>query len=326
MAVVDDRFRVMASDAQVILVDPSPGSATAARERLATLEQRWSRFLPGSDISRLARANGEWLVVSPDTWTLLETMVSAYELTAGRFDPTMLHEIVSTGYATSVDDGSRVSVTVDLPHPDATVADIATDVMADTHAHLAKLPEGMGIDPGGIGKGLAADLVCADMIEAGVTGALVNIGGDLAASGTAPDPQGWIVTVEDPFDATSVLLRFAMNAGGVATSSTRSRRWSEGGHRRHHVLDPRTRDTASTDLVAATVVAPSAWMAEVHAKAALLEGSARALHYLDRHGLSGVCSATDGTHLATPDLTALVAPADDAAPWSTGDVVVGGPS
>ena len=77
----------------------------------------------------------------------------------------------------------------------------------------------------GIGKGLAADLVTAELCSAGATGALVGIGGDLVARGTPPDDAGWVIVVEDPDDPAVALARIAIDAGGVATSSTRSNRW-----------------------------------------------------------------------------------------------------
>ena len=292
----------MASETQVTLTDPIPGALDAAETRLRELEQRWSRFLPDSDISRLNTTPETWVPISPDTVTLIETMRLAVEATGGDYDPTFLHQLIEAGYTTSIDDPARIAVTVDLPCPDRSVF----DVRIDTAGPFAWVPTGLALDPGGIGKGLAADLVVTDALESGANGALVGIGGDIAAAGVAPTCDGWIVDVADPISPGSVLTTFAVSDGGIATSSTRSRRWQVDGAQRHHVIDPETGTCSRTDLAAVTVVANAGWLAEVHATAALLSGSAGAIGYLESRGLIGLATACDAATSATLDLGALM--------------------
>ena len=164
------------------------------------------------------------------------------------------------------------------------------------------VPAGVGLDAGGIGKGLAADMVVTELLSGGTGGALVSVGGDLAAAGTPPAADGWYVAVEDPFDASRELMTLALDAGGIATSSTHSRPWIQDGRRRHHVIDPITRTCAQTDLAAVTVIASAGWEAEVHATAALLCGAERALDYLDSHELDGIVTTLDGVTSMTSAL------------------------
>jgi thiamine biosynthesis lipoprotein len=170
-------------------------------------------------------------------------------------------------------------------------------------------PAAVAVDPGGIGKGLAADLVAGALIEAGATGALVSVGGDLAMAGSPPEPAGWRIEVEQPVDGGGVLCTLVVDGGGVATSSTRSRRWEVAGRSHHHVIDPATGTESATDLASVTVFARSGWLAEAFATAALLAGSAAVLHELRRHEVSGVAVTLDGSVLATPDLEPVVRPA-----------------
>lgn len=299
MAVVEHNFRVMASAAQLVLVDPAPGAVAHAEQRLAGLEEVWSRFLPESDVSRIARDAGQAVPVTPETCVLVEAMVRAHDLTDGKYDPTMLHEIVATGYGASIDDTHRLSITIDLPSIGATIADVDVDLAEGT----ITLPPGMGLDPGGVGKGLAADTVCQELLATGTAGVLVNIGGDLACGGEPPDRAGWVVTVDDPNHAGNDIVTLAVSGGGVATSSTQSRQWTVGGRHRHHILDPRTRTTARSGLASVTVFASAAWLAETYATAALLEGDG-AIAYLEHHTLSGVVVAGDGSRRHTSDLAA----------------------
>jgi thiamine biosynthesis lipoprotein len=175
------------------------------------------------------------------------------------------------------------------------------DADVDLDACTVRLPIGLAIDAGGIGKGLAADLAVAHLLESGIEGAMVTIGGDISMGGHAPD-GGWTVVVEHPDPTVAPVGSLAVPAGGVATSSTRSRRWSHDGVERHHVIDPWTGLPSTTDLASVTVVARSGWLAEAHATAAMLAGSREVIDYLDRHDLTGLAVTNDDRVLATGDL------------------------
>jgi thiamine biosynthesis lipoprotein len=288
----------MGTDAHVLLVDPAEGAGDRARSRLEELEQRWSRFLPSSDVSRLNGAPGAMVIVSADTLCLIAMMKEAWRVSGGRYDPTLLSAINAAGYSASYDGSGRASSTAGA----ATCGSSIADVTVDPATSSATVPAGVGIDPGGIGKGLAADMVVTELLQGGTGGALVSVGGDLAAAGEPPTPEGWHVAIEDPFDASRERLRLALEAGGIATSSTLSRAWQHDGDRRHHVIDPATQDCSATDLAAVTVIARAGWEAEAHATAALVSGSVRALDYLERHDLDGIATTLDGVTRMTPAL------------------------
>lgn len=307
MAVTELRFRVMACEAHAILVDPAGGAAEHARRRLEELEDRWSRFLPHSDVSRLNTLPDAVIVVSPDTIVLLAAMKRASRLTDGRYDPALLAEINDAGYSASRDGSGRRSQMAALPARAAIAAGGGIGrVAVDAARSAAIAPAGVGLDPGGIGKGLAADMVVAELLAEGTGGALVGVGGDLAAAGTPPTEDGWCVAIEHPLDSTRGLMTLAIPAGGVATSSTVTRTWLQSGDRRHHVIDPATRTCATTDLAAVTVCASSGWEAEAHATAALLAGGDCVLDYLESHGLDGVAMDLDGVVTASPALSGVV--------------------
>lgn len=273
---------------------------------LEHLEQCWSRFISSSDISRINQLGptGGTLRVDPSTLTLLATMIEGYQATAGRYDPTVLRSMIAEGYAASHVDPSKVSAVA----PGAARSASLHDLELDPSTNTVTVPATLVVDPGGIGKGLAADLAVAHLLEAGVDGAMVEIGGDLSMAGTSPDPAGWLVDVEHPDPADGIACSLAISGGGVATSSVRSRHWVRDGVERHHQIDPRTATCSSTDLLAVTVIAPAGRQAEVHATAALAEGSTGVISYLDGHGLSGIAFAahpSSGGPLRTSDLEGI---------------------
>lgn len=282
----------------VVLADSDDRAAALARrgaERIHALEARWSRFSATSEVSRLNAATGTALSVSRDTVRLVEAMVGAWHATGGAFDPTLLAPLVGLGYAASRDDATKRTSLASGWHDRGRVAEILVDPVAGA----VQLPAGTVIDPGGIGKGLAADLVADELLDAGASGALVEIGGDLAARGHAPTATGWPVAVMDPSGAAPAEV-VDLAAGAVATSSSRFRVWSVDGGHRHHLLDPRTLRPTAPDVVAATIIAGTAAWAEAFTKVAFVEGVDAALERSGQLGLAARVTTADGRHHCSP--------------------------
>lgn len=297
------RFRAMGTDCEVIVYGPSAVAlADLAVQRVELLEDCWSRFRPLSELNRLnSLAGGGPVVVSEDLMILVSTMKQAWERTAGRFDPTVLTAIKAAGYDTdfaAVIAREAVSTSMGAPAPTPGMANVLIDASMST----IELPASTGLDPGAIGKGLAADVVVDEIAAAGATGVLVNLGGDVVFAGEADEP--WLIEVQDerkePGSEERVIrwLSFESDAkrGGVATSTTLKRRWGNG---RHHVIDPSTGQVASIDLVQATVAADTGWWAEAAATAALLLGPERAPAWLEQQGLASVLLTAHGSPLGT---------------------------
>jgi thiamine biosynthesis lipoprotein len=238
--------------------------------------------------------------VAPETLLLLQRSVEAARATDGRFDPTVGASLVAHGYdRTFVDAVAHAREVVPTAVVDASWPAIEIDVEAGT----ACLPSGTVFDPGGIGKGLAADLV-AEELAGQVDGILVNVGGDVRLCGAAGDPGGWVITVEDPFATDEELTRLAIPHGAVATSSKQARRWETAEGPAHHIIDPRTGRPADGDVAAVTVVAATAWWAEAQATSLFLGG--RAVFDQADESFQALVVLDDGRQLATPGMQAVL--------------------
>ena len=299
----ESTFRAMGTDVHV-LVHAHPGLAPLlvdlARERIEVLESSWSRFRAASELSLLNAAAGSGPVsVSPDLLLLVERMREAWLLTDGLFDPTIWESITRLGY-----DADFATVTSRTAAPAATI-DVApapgmAGIVIDHAASTVQLPRGIGLDPGAIGKGLAADVVADELRDLGAEGVLVNLGGDIAIRGRID--ASWCIGVEDERvraqSPNRLLTQLSFgddqDAIAIATSTTLTRRWAQG--TRHHVIDPRTGDVARGDLTQATVLHEQAWRAEVLATAALLQDSASALAWLDDRGIAALLTTATTTH------------------------------
>jgi len=286
---LERRFRAMGSTVHVLLVDGSPRLLDQAEQRLEELEQRWSRFRPDSELNRLNAGAGSLQPVSDDTALLVRRAVDGWHLTGGLYDPTVLGDVRRAGYDRTLAEVLRAPAEGDdLRHIGCDGVSVV-DAADGPHVFL---PAAVGIDPGGIGKGLAADLVAAELVEAGASGALVNVGGDLSVAGHGPSGGAWVITVDGPRVDDPPVSVVRLEAGGVATSTTARRRWAVGGEERHHLVDPRTGAPARTGRTQVTVLAAAAWQAEVLCKAVLLAAD---WHSVLPAGAAALVVADDGT-------------------------------
>jgi thiamine biosynthesis lipoprotein len=305
MEVAESAFAAMGGGARVVVVGGPPDAVARAEARVAELEARWSRFLPGSELSRLNRTPGRPVVVSDDTFLLVERACGAWRRTAGRFDPTVLDALEGLGY-----DRTFAEVGAHAPDrfaPRGSVPGCA-DVVLDAVVRAVTLPPGVRVDPGGIGKGLAADLVVQELRAAGARGALASLGGDLRASGESPSGGAWRVAVEDPADPDRHLADLEVADAGIATTSRTSRAWNVGDATVHHVIDPHAGAPAPGPR-SVTAIATDAWIAEVAAKAAFVAGRSDAADALRELAVAGVIVHDGG------GLEVVEGPAAVAADW-----------
>jgi thiamine biosynthesis lipoprotein len=168
----------------------------------------------------------------------------------------------------------------------------------DFERNLIKLPAGVRIDLGGIGKGFTVDRAIA-AIGPGAN-AMVNASGDLFAAGDGPDGDGWYVGVQDPFAPDRDIVVLNVNDRAVATSGSAKRHWTALDARYHHLIDPREGRSSTSDLITVTVVAATATQADVLAKTAYLLGSADGLQFIERFpGAECIAVSTAGAVVAS---------------------------
>lgn len=304
----DATFPAMGGEAHVIVTGGDHRLLDGARRRVVDLEERWSRFLDDSELSRLNRSPERAVVVSPETFALVEHAVEGWDATAGRYDPTVLPALRAAGYDRDLALVTGVpAVTGPAPRRPGhqLVAPGCGLVRLDRRQRAVTLPAGVELDPGGIAKGLAADIVTGELAAAGAPGSMVNIGGDLRVRGEPPEGDSWSIAVEHPLRRDRPLLTLGLDDGGVATSNRLRRRWIQDGRPRHHLIDPRSGHPAVSDLVAVTVVAADAWWAEVATKSVFVAGAPAS-----RADVTGVLVATvdaAGTVDMSPELARIAA-------------------
>ncbi|MGE0878440.1 MAG: FAD:protein FMN transferase [Acidimicrobiia bacterium] len=297
-------FTAMGTQCAVVVNGP-PDLARRGEARVHELERRWSRFRPTSEISKLNRRADDIVGVSNETFVLVQRAVDAWHATNGAYDPTVLSAMVTLGYdrtfsevlARSGDGGyADGPAGADGRHSHAGPSQPAPGcdgIVLDRSLRTVRLPPGTGIDPGGIGKGLAADFVAGELMTLGAHGVCVNMGGDVRVEGRSPTGDGWIIGIADPTSPSDLLLTVELEHGAVVTSTTLTRRWHRNGAALHHVLDPHTGTPARSGVLAASVLTAEAWWAEALAKVAIVRGAEAGARQITAVGATGVIVTPD---------------------------------
>ena len=281
----------MGTDAHVVVVG-APAGLRIAEARLRELEAKWSRFVPTSELSRLNAVAGRPAVVSRETFDAIALAVQAWHMTAGRFDPTVLSNLVAAGYDRSLDAGPGPLRPSPGPAPGC------ADIGLAASSSVVTLPIGVGLDLGGIGKGFAADIVASELLAGGAAGACINVGGDLRVGGEPPTDDGWVVAVEHPSRPDVRLASVVLVDGAAATTTSAKRRWQADGQAMHHLIDPALGRPAAGALVSVTIAAPEAWRAEVLAKVVFLDGVAGTEQLLRRNAARIVSAVGEAVGVA----------------------------
>lgn len=231
---------------------------------LDAVEIAASRFRPDSEICALAAADGARTPVSPVLADLLEAALAAASLTDGDVDPTVGSALIALGYDRDIDQ-------LDPAHPRVASVSIRSDwSMVEFDGRSVRLPAGVLLDLGATAKAVAADRGAKLVYERTGSGVLVNLGGDVATVGPTPE-GGWQVLVQDTDDdpASHVVLG---DGAGLATSSTCRRRWWRDGDIVHHIIDPRTGQSADPVWRSVSIAASNCLAANTISTAAIIRG------------------------------------------------------
>jgi thiamine biosynthesis lipoprotein len=273
-----------------------------AKRELQAWHDRFSRFLPESELSLLNEDARHAVPVSSLMARLAQAVVIAGSLTGGLVDGTLTDQIAAAGYAHDLGEplplGEALKLAPARRPAGARVSPGWRQIEVDLTGQTVTRPPGVRLDSGGLAKGLFADVLAERL--ASHPSLAINCGGDLSIGGAEGKTRP--IKVESPFDG-RILHTFDLQRTGVATSGIGRRSWLDASrHPAHHLLDPSTGKPAFTGVVQVTALAPSALLAEIYAKAALLSGPRAAPKWL-AHG--GVIVLDDGSHQIVDPPTVL---------------------
>ena len=278
---------IMGGEAVITIVGGSQAMMDDAFAVAERCEADWSRFRSDSEISRINHLAPAAVEVGPLTVALVAEMIEGFVLTDGDFNPTLLPSLLSVGY---VESELQPALRTDR---DARKRLFTSLDGIRLEEESVSIPDEMSLDPGGIGKGLAADLIAGALLLSGASGAMVSFSGDIVVAGEAPDGKAWRIGIENPFTLDGHVGVIGLSEGAVVTSSQRKRRFAGG----HHLSDPRTGSSAASRVQTATIIARTGVRAEVLAKSAFLREPEALLEWLPTVEAAGLLILDDGLEL-----------------------------
>ncbi|WP_037810507.1 FAD:protein FMN transferase [Amycolatopsis sp. VC5-11] len=274
-------FPALGTTARVLVTEEAAlGPATELlRTRLAELDRACSRFRTDSEISALHRAAGREVAVSPLLADALSVALRAAWLSGGLVDPTVGGSMAALGYDRDFAEITDGPAAAPVPAPGSHW------VLFEPARRIVVLPRGVMLDLGATAKAFAADRTSAEIARRTGCGVLVNLGGDIAVAGHAP-AGGWKIAIGD--DHTDSIdypdTTITLTSGGLATSGVARRTWRRGGRVVHHIVDPRTGESADPCWRTVSVAAQSCVDANTASTASVVLGVA-ALDWLRSRGL-----------------------------------------
>ncbi|MCU1393824.1 MAG: thiamine biosynthesis protein [Ilumatobacteraceae bacterium] len=264
-------FVVLGTGASVVTSEATAFDAAvaAARAQIDDIDRACSRFRPDSDLERVNQAGGRMVRVGQTFIEALTVALDAARVTGGAVDPTVGRALRLLGYDrdfAAVGTGPAVTRFAEVSGWQV--------VEIDRDLRTVRVPRGVQLDLGATAKALAADRAAHAAALASGCGVLVSLGGDIACAGPTAS-SGWPVFVAEwhgaDLDADGQMI--LLHDGGLATSSTRVRRWRRGDDDVHHLIDPTTGRSASEHWRTVSVAAASCVEANIATTASIIRGA-----------------------------------------------------
>lgn len=275
----------------------------AAEAVIKSLDAQLDPESPTSTVYALNNSGGESVVVSGQMAEMLSVAGTVYTRSGGALDLSVyplvkLWGFIDGQYAVPSDEELEDTLTL------VDFSKIGVAEFPDSDSALVTVPDGMALSFGSVAKGSAARYAAAAMKKAGVTSAIINLGGNVQTVGNKPDGSNWNVAVQDPNDTGSYIGILSVGETAVVTSGGYFRYFEgDDGNLYHHILDPETGYPAGKGLVSVTVICSDGLMADALSTALFVLGTDGAIQYYSAYGgFDMVLVTDDGRVLVTNGL------------------------
>ncbi|QYJ99438.1 FAD:protein FMN transferase [Shewanella alkalitolerans] len=248
-----------------------------AMAEVKRIEAKYNRFSDSSVLTQINRGAGDWQAIGDETLGLLKFAEHCYRLSQGCFDvtaePVLALWPFGVGESATPPSDSQIEMALEC---------VGFERLIIEEQRLF-LPDGMGIDLGGIAKEYAADRAIEVLRrELPEYDLLVNLGGDMIASLGCEQP--WHIGIEDPHKLDTPARVVTLKSGALATSGHSRRYLIHEGKRYGHIIDPSTGYPVKGAPLSVSVFAPQCVVAGMLATLAMLQGEG-AEDFLSRQGV-----------------------------------------
>ena len=275
-------FEVQVYDANT---ERAKGAVGEALDEMARVDLLLSNYNSASELSRMNQeAPKEPFHASTELFNFIIACRRFYDDTEGTFDPTVGALVRVWGFFSrhpSQPNAEQIAV--------AKLASGFDKVRIDPEERTIRYAvPGLEMDPGGIGKGYAADRAMEVLQRRGIHSALVSAGGSsIGAMGHPPGQRAWRIAISNPANPAKAVAEVELRDAALSTSGVSQQSLQAGSHTYSHIFDPRTGEPVE-DMCQVTVVTQNGSAAEALSKAAFI---------LSRQDLAVVLNRYPGSHV-----------------------------
>lgn len=264
---------------------------------LEVIDLSMSTYRPDSAISKINQGDTT-VVVDEHFRKVFEASQQIWQESEGLFDPTVGVLVNAWGF------GKQKISEADLPTDkkiDSLRKYVGFDKVALTEKNLIKKRyTEILFDFNAIAQGYTSDVVANYLSARGIKNYIVEIAGEMYLKGkNTVEDKLWTIGVENPLkplDDRDLVATIQFTNQGLATSGNYRKVWTDSNGRKYvHSINPLTGRATQSDVLSATVVAPSTMLADGYATMFMVMGLAKSKAFLEKH----------------PDLAVLLVYSDD---------------
>lgn len=258
------------------------------------LEKILNYYDTNSEISKINNHAGiRPVMVSNETFEVIEKSIKAAEITDGGFD-------ITAGPLIKLWDFKSKKI----PHEKSIKKAISLvgykSIILNKYDNTVFIKrKGMEINLGGIIKGYAAEKVADLLRSKGIKGGIVSIGGDIKTFGLKPDKKGWLVGIQNPRpknDKDELVGAVELSDKCISTSGDYEKFFEADGKRYHHILDLKT-GYPSRGIISITVVTDDGAMCDALSTGLFTMGVDKAKEVMKKYAIDGLIIDDEGrTH------------------------------
>lgn len=244
--------------------------------------------------SVISKANAsQTLRVDKDFRNVYEMSKKYNELSDGAFDPTLGPLIDAWGFGKG---HKATSDTLRLKQLLANVGISKTRLEKET---LIKDNPKISFNFSAIAKGYGCDRIGEMLKRNGVESYLVEIGGEIRCAGNGPHGEAWKISIDEPIQTDTINhdseCVIQVSDCGIATSGNYRNFHVEEGNTYGHTISSKTGRPVQTDVISATVVAPTSMEADALATTIMALGKDAAIELCDKLGFGVLMILNDDT-------------------------------
>jgi len=250
------------------------------------IQETFNKFLqiaslwePNSEISRVNR--NENIKVGTDFQTIFFEAQEISRLTGGAFDITVGDLVNVWGFGPhQFSDSVLVKIDSLRKYVGYQNIDLIDSIVVKKYPNTK-------IDFNAIAKGYSVDLMAGILRRNGIDNFIVDIGGEVYASGQKPDGGKWNVGIEKPA-ATNLSDRkvhdvISLSNKAAATSGTYRNYFIKDSIRYSHTINPTTGRPVEHTLLSVTILADKCVTADALATAFMVMGVEKAMEFLNKY-------------------------------------------